>query len=434
MTNSVNTRALALDMLIEILEQNQYSHLVIRNVLDKYQYLEKQERSFLTRLTEGTIEHLIEVDYTIDFFSKVKVKKMKPVIRNILRMSVYQLKYMDSVPDSAVCNEAVKLAKKRGFSQLSGFVNGVLRSIVRDGNKVLYPNSKNEPIRYLELTYSIPAWMVEKWVAEYGYEKAEDICKAFLENYPLSIRANTTKCTPDQLKERLEGEQVTVQEIDGLPFAFDISGYDYLSGLESFEEGLFYVQDISSMMVALKADAKDGDYVIDVCAAPGGKSTHIAEMLHGTGMVEARDLTESKVELIEDNIERHELSNIKAVQMDATQKDMKSVEKADVLICDLPCSGLGIMGKKTDIRYKMTPQAQEELVKLQRKILDTVCDYVKHGGTMIYSTCTINKDENENNVLWFLRQHDEFSLVEMEQMFPGTKSHDGFFIAKLTRK
>lgn len=434
MTNSVNTRAIVLDMLLEILEQGQYSHLTLRSVLDKYQYLEKQERSFMTRLTEGTIERLIELDYIIDFFSKVKVAKMKPVIRNILRMAVYQIKYMDAVPNSAACNEAVKLAKKRGLGQLSGFVNGILRTVVRDGSKVLFPEKKTEPLRYLELTYSMPHWIVEKWVKAYGFEQTEAICQAFLQDYPLSIRTNTAKCTPEELKKALEDEGVWVSPVPGLSYAFDIEGFDYLSNLKSFAEGMFYVQDISSMMVAEAAGVKPGDYVIDVCAAPGGKSTHLAELMKESGMVEARDLTSYKVGLIEENIRRHQLTNMKAVCMDATVKDAASVEKADVLICDLPCSGLGIMGKKTDIRYKMTPQTQENLVQLQHSILQTVHDYVKHGGTLVYSTCTINPDENENMVARFLDEYEEFTLEEQKQMLPGTESHDGFFIAKLTRK
>ena len=162
MTSGVSVRELVLDILIEVNEKDQYSHLMIRDVLNKYQYLEKQERAFLTRLAEGTIEHMLEMDFIINSFSKVKVKKMKPLIRNLLRMSVYQLKYMDSIPDAAVCNEAVKLAKKRGFGQLRGFVNGVLRNIARDMEKLQYPDPKHEPVAYLEVTYSVPAWMVAK--------------------------------------------------------------------------------------------------------------------------------------------------------------------------------------------------------------------------------------------------------------------------------
>lgn len=434
MTNGVSVRELVLDILIEVNEKDQYSHLVIRDVLNKYQYLEKQERAFLTRLAEGTIEHMLEMDFIINSFSKVKVKKMKPLIRNLLRMSVYQLKYMDSIPDAAVCNEAVKLAKKRGFVQLRGFVNGVLRNIARDLAKLNYPNPKHEPVSYLEVTYSVPAWMISKWLESYGFEKTESICANFLVQKPITIRTNLLRITPQELSERLVKEGVTVHPVQHLDYAFEIEGFDYLNGLESFNEGLFYVQDISSMMVAEAAAPEKENYIIDVCAAPGGKSSHLAEKMSGTGMVEARDLTEYKVSLIEENIERHGLTNMKAVQMDATILDEASVEKADVLICDLPCSGLGVLGKKTDIRYKMTADKQESLVQLQRAILDTVWSYVKKGGTLVYSTCTIHKNENEGNVAWFLEKHPEFELVSQEQMLPGEIYHDGFFIAKLKRK
>ena len=434
MTNGVSVRELVLDILMEVNEKEQYSHLVIRDVLNKYQYLEKQERAFLTRLAEGTIEHMLEMDFVINSFSKVKVNKMKPLIRNLLRMSVYQLKYMDSIPDAAVCNEAVKLARKRGFGQLRGFVNGVLRNIAREQHRLQYPDEKLEPVRFLEVTYSVPAWMVERWIKDFGYEQAKCICKSFLEEKPITIRTNITKIQPEALKKRLESEGVTVRAIAKLPYAFEISGYDYLQALESFVEGLFYVQDISSMMVAEVAAPEKGNYIIDVCAAPGGKSSHLAEKMEGTGMVEARDLTEYKVSLIEENIERHGLENMNAVQMDATAFDQASVEKADVLICDLPCSGLGVMGKKTDIRYKMTADKQKDLVQLQRQILDTVHTYVKKGGTLVYSTCTIHKDENAGNVEWFVKKYPEFEVLYQEQMFPGGEYHDGFFIAKLVRR
>lgn len=432
MAENINLRELSLEMLIEINEKGKYSHLVLRDVLDKYQYISKQERAFLTRLTEGTIEHQIELDYIIDSFSKTKVKKMKPLIRNLIRMSVYQIKYMDSVPDSAVCNEAVKLSRKRGFGQLSGFVNGVLRNIARNISKVKYPN-ETDINKYLSVKYSMPEWIVEQWIADYGKEKAIQILEGFYSEKPISIRTNLTKCTPVQLKERLESEGVRVEQVADLDYAFTISDFDYLMGLDSFNEGWFYVQDISSMMVAESCEVNAGDYVIDVCAAPGGKSTHIAELLGGTGMVEARDLTEYKVSLIEDNINRHELSNMKAVVWDATVHDDAADNKADVLICDLPCSGLGVLGKKTDIRYKMSKEQEAELAGLQLKILDTVHRYVKTGGTLIYSTCTIDTLENEKNVELFVERHPEFKLVSMRQMYPGQTGADGFFIARLKR-
>jgi len=432
-TTNVNIRELVLDILTEVNEHEQYSHLVIRDVLNKYQYLEKQERAFLTRLAEGTIEHMLEMDFIINSFSKVKVKKMKPLIRNLLRMSVYQLKYMDSIPDAAVCNEAVKLAKKRGFGQLRGFVNGVLRNIARSMKELNYPDEKLEPVTYLEVKYSLPSWIGETWIKDYGYEQAKAICESFYVERPITIRTNLTKCTPGELEKRLKEEGATVTPVKDLDYAFEISGFDYLNGLESFEDGWFYVQDVSSMMVTEAAQPKKNNYIIDVCAAPGGKSSHMAECMDGTGTVEARDLTEYKVSLIEENITRHGLSNMIAVQQDALEFDEDSVEKADILVCDLPCSGLGVMGKKTDIRYKMTPEKQKELVRLQRDILKNVHSYVKKGGTLVYSTCTIHKDENDNNVDWFLKKYPEFTLVSKQQMLPGTEYHDGFFVAKLLR-
>lgn len=411
-------------MLLAIDRDGQYSHLVLRDVLDKYQYLSKQERAFLTRLTEGTVERMLTLDYVIDQFSKTKVKKMKPLIRELMRLSVYQIMYMDGVPDSAVCNEAVKLARKRGFSGLSGFVNGVLRSVARGWKDVTF---QNESVRY-----SVPEWIIDGWNADYGRDVTEKMLEAFMQPAKITVRTNTQKCTPEELKDRLSQEGVTVEAIEGISYAFALSGFDYLAGLGSFQDGWFYVQDISSMTVAHAADPKKGDYIIDVCAAPGGKSSHLAELLDGSGMVEARDLTEYKVGLIEENILRHDLHNMKAVQQDATLFDETSVEKADILICDLPCSGLGVIGRKSDIRYKMTAEKAHDLAVLQQEMLDTVWKYVKRGGKLIYSTCTIHKEENEDNVAAFLQKHPQFTLVEQRQIFPMEGS-DGFFVAKMIR-
>lgn len=421
----VNVRLLALELLLDITGQKEYSHLAIRGALEKYQYLDKQDRAFLTRLTEGTVERMIELDYIIDRFSKVPVKKMKPVIRNLLRMSVYQLKYMDRIPDAAVCNEAVKLAQKKGFSSLKGFVNGVLRSVARGMDQVQYPD--------LSVRYSTPEWIVEQWTEEYGADTARRMLEAQYEERPVSVRVNLHKITKEALKQRLEREGVCVQEVEGMDCALAVSGYDYLRAIPSFREGLFQVQDISSMRAALMAAPREGDYCIDVCAAPGGKSLHLADLMNGTGMVEARDLTEYKVGLIEENVERTGAGNVRAVIMDATVLDEASVEKADVVLADLPCSGLGVLGRKNDLKYRMTGEQQEELVKLQRTILDTVWQYVKPGGTLVYSTCTVHREENEGNVRWFLEQHP-FVLKEQVQMLPGMGPWDGFYIAKMERK
>lgn len=421
----VNTRALALDFLLETVEKGGYSHVVMRGMLEKYQYLDKKERAFLTRLCEGTLERMLELDAIINRCSKVPVKKMKPVIRNLLRLSVYQLKYMDQIPDSAVCNEAVKLAQKKGFYSLKGFVNGVLRNIARK-----LPDMKFED---LSIQYSTPKWIVDQWISEYGEEKATQMLADQYRDKPTTIRVNLSKISRDELAARLEEEGAQVQTVEEADCALAISGYDYLRALPSFREGFFQVQDVSSMKAALMADPREGDYCIDVCAAPGGKSLHLADLMHGTGMVEARDLTEYKVGLIEENIERTAAYNIRAVQMDATVLDEASVEKADVVLADIPCSGLGVLSKKTDLKYHMTQEQQAELVELQRKILSTVWQYVKPGGTLVYSTCTVHKEENEKNVEWLL-ENCPFILKEQIQMLPGVDTWDGFFIAKLERK
>ena len=399
--------------------------MVMRGMLEKYQYLDKKERAFLTRLCEGTLERMLELDAIINRCSKVPVKKMKPVIRNLLRLSVYQLKYMDQIPDSAVCNEAVKLAQKKGFYSLKGFVNGVLRNIARK-----LPDMKFED---LSIQYSTPKWIVDQWISEYGEEKATQMLADQYRDKPTTIRVNLSKISRDELAARLEEEGAQVQTVEEADCALAISGYDYLRALPSFREGFFQVQDVSSMKAALMADPREGDYCIDVCAAPGGKSLHLADLMHGTGMVEARDLTEYKVGLIEENIERTAAQNIRAVQMDATVLDEASVEKADVVLADIPCSGLGVLSKKTDLKYHMTQEQQAELVELQRKILSTVWQYVKPGGTLVYSTCTVHKEENEKNVEWFL-ENCPFILKEQIQMLPGVDTWDGFFIAKLERK
>lgn len=443
------TRELVLGILLEVTRDGEYSHIALRNVLNKYQYLDKKERAFITRVTEGTLEHMIEIDYIINQFSKVKVNKMKPVIRCILRSAVYQLKYMDSIPDSAVCNEAVKLATKKGFHNLKGFVNGVLRNIVRNMDNITYPDEKDY-MNYLSVKYSMPAWILEQWLSCYEKQTVESMLCDFLREKPTTIRCNLNQCSVEELIEVLEKEGVYVEKHPYLPYALWISSYNYLAELESFQKGMFSVQDISSMLVAHLVGAKKGDNIIDVCAAPGGKALHIAELLDGTGHVEARDLTDYKVNLIQENILRSGVANMTAKRWDATVQDEASIETADIVIADLPCSGLGVLGKKTDLKYKMTKETQKDLVELQRNILSKVQAYVKKEGTLIYSTCTIHEAENMGNVHWFLKEFPEFELVSIReelcdalkdsvqergclQLLPGIHESDGFFIAKFKK-
>ena len=449
MATQVNVREIILETLLLITRDGEYSHIALKNVLDKYQYLEKRERAFITRVVEGTLERQIEIDYIINQFSKVKVNKQKPVIRTILRSSVYQLKYMDHVPDSAVCNEAVKLAGKKGFVNLKGFVNGVLRNISRNLDMLSYPDPSNE-IACLSVRYSLPMWMVEKWISVYGKETVEKMGKAFLEERPVTVRRNTAVVSKEEFEKELEKDGVVYRRHPVLPYAYELTNYDYLAGLLAFQKGYFYIQDISSMQVAEWAEPKEGDYVIDVCAAPGGKSLHIGDKMEGFGTVDARDISQYKVNLIEENIQRLNSINVQAKVQDATIFDVESECKADIVLADVPCSGYGVIGKKPEIKYRSTTQKEEELVILQRTILDKAAEYVKPRGVLVFSTCTIAKEENEENMMWFMNNHpfklesiDEFIPEELRsettglgylQMLPGVHGTDGFFIARFRRK
>ncbi len=449
MASTVNIREIALGILQEITEEEAYSHIVLREVLEKYQYLDKRDRAFISRVVEGTLEHMIQLDYIIEQFSNVPVYNMKPLIRNLLRMSVYQLKYMDSVPDSAVCNEAVRLAQRRGFYNLKGFVNGVLRNTARRLSQVRYPDPEREPLYYLSVKYSFPVWMLTKWVAQFGYEATANICRDSHMERGTVVRCNFQKASKEEIIAELRQEGITVREHPYLDYALVLSDYNYIRAVSAFKKGWIQVQDISSMLVAEVAAPNWGDYCIDVCAAPGGKSMHISEKLMGSGFVEARDVSEHKVARMQEMIERTDAINISASVQDATILDPKSRQKADIVLADVPCSGLGVIGKKQDIKYKMSEKRQQDIIRLQRKILSVVQEYVKPGGVLIFSTCTIGADENQYNLKWFL-ENFPFRLESIDpylcdalkskttaggyiQLLPGIHDADGFFIARLRR-
>ncbi|MDE6313274.1 MAG: 16S rRNA (cytosine(967)-C(5))-methyltransferase RsmB [Lachnospiraceae bacterium] len=448
MTKSVNIRELIVDMLLEITRDKAYSHVVISNTLEKYQYLSKQERSFLKRVTNGTMEHMIYIDYILNHYSKIKISKCKPLIRCILRSSVYQLYFMDSVPASAVCNEAVKLAGKRGFQNLKGFVNGVLRSIVREDCPNLLPPKDNQA-EYLSVKYSMPQWLVQEWLTAYGRESTELSLAYFQKEPSLTIRCNNFKTNGIELKEWLKRDGVLEIEDTPLVSAFAIGGFDYLGGLSSFQQGAFAIQDISSMLVVEAAGIRENDTVIDVCAAPGGKTMHAADKLMGTGQVICGDVSGHKAEKILENAQRMGYQNISVNVWDARVQEEELMERAEVVIADVPCSGLGVIGRKPDIKYRITKETIAELLPLQREILHTAQSYVKPEGVLMFSTCTVGTAENQENVQWFLAEHPDFTLedftdllprefTEQEQgqmqLLPGKHNTDGFFIAKLRRK
>ena len=451
---AVNEREVVLDMLLS-LREGKLSHTILKDTLDSYLYLDKSSRGFITRLYEGTIEKRLYLDFIIDGYSKTPVKKMKPVIMLLLEISVYQLFFMDRVPDSAAINEAVKLAKKRGLTGLSGFVNGVLRNIARNKESIVLPDKNKDNIKYLEIKYSTPKAVVKHFINDYGSEKAEEILEAFEEKRPLTARA--TRGDRKELIKKLEGEGVKTGSDTIFPESVRILELDNLGFLESFEDGDFVIQDESSQFIGKIVELPNGVRVLDLCAAPGGKSLLFAGMEEVDEIISC-DITESKTELIEDNVRRIGADKIRTRVNDASLYNPDFLDGFDLVICDLPCSGLGVMGRKRDIKYNVSRDKIRELAILQKKILENAVRYVKKGGRLIYSTCTMTKAENEENFT-FISEFKGFSAVDFSdkirgyvdrhkdgerlvneakkgfiRLLPGELGTDGFFISEFMRE
>lgn len=505
-----NIREITLNILKEYYRDDTRKPSLLKDALNKYDYLDTRDKAFIKRVVDGCIERQIQIDYILDSFSKVKTSKMQPFIRELLRMSVYQIMFMDQIPDSAAVNEAVKLATKHKFASLKGFVNGVLRNVSRNKDKIEYPDkAKDGGIKYLSVVYSMPEWICEMWTERYGFATTEKILKFFLLPRPTVVRLNMLNGafdktvsdasekkhdTPsvDAFVQELENAGVVVRQNKILPYALELKKTDNIRFLPGYEEGKFFVQDVSSMLVTEIADPKPGQVVIDVCAAPGGKSLHAAERVFldketneendpsaaaddvnnslaesdtvSKGIVISRDVSERKCDLISENALRLGITNIQVKIHDARVHDTDLESRADILYLDLPCSGLGIIGRKNDIKYNATKQGLSDLSKLQWEIIKTAWDYVKPGGILMYSTCTVNKVENEDMVKRICeelpfetvditdmlpaalkdncskRQKDpeDVSLLSQAengyiQLLPGQYDTDGFFIAKLRR-
>lgn len=453
----VNQRMLVLEML---LTENAYSHVIVRDVLNKYNYLSQQEKSFIKRLYEGTLERQIELDYVIDQYSRVRTSQMKKPIRAIMRMSVYQILYMDAVPDAAACNEAVKLAQKKGFATLKGFVNGVLRNIARNKDGIAYTS--------LSVKYSMPEWIVGLWTAQLGVETTETVLAGLLREHPVTVRFRDLpeitgvdqKTAVSAVQKALAAQGGTMERHPYLSCAYKVSGTDDLTRLPYYENGAFVVQDVSSMLAV--AAVSIADYagqmgysggqkalrVIDLCAAPGGKSMLAADLLEQCGVnyaVISRDVSANKVGLMQENFDRCGLKNVSAEVGDAVQRDEALVGTADLVIADVPCSGLGVIGKKRDIKYRVSPESIRELAALQKQILSVAAAYLKPGGRLLFCTCTIDQDENEKHFTW-LRDEMKLRPVSLDralpeclhtdttregclQLLPGVHDSDGFFIS-----
>lgn len=420
-----------LNLIMSVLEDKKPSHIVIADYLKKHDELARADKNFVKKTVQGVVERAITLDYVINSVAKTKTDKQKPVIRNILRMGAYQILYMD-VPDRAACNEAVELAKKRKFVQLTGFINGILRSIIRQKDEYTSFDS-------LSVQYSMPQWIVDYYLARYTKEQTVTALNYYLSDNLTSIRCNCSMISPSELRSALEAKNIEVIPTS-LDETFKITGYGSLAEIDEFRKGLFVVQDISSVLSGEQAEIKAGYRILDLCAAPGGKSLHAADRLAlaakeagsaDCGHVLACDVSEAKKSLIDENIKRCGFKNITAMVNDATVFAPDFENRFDVVICDVPCSGIGIIGKKPDIKYNMTAEGQNELVGLQRRILDNAVRYVKIGGQMVFSTCTVNVNENEDNVRYL--ESKGLTAVVQRQLLPGEIGCDGFFFALLRK-
>ncbi len=462
-------REIALDTMLVLGRQKEYSHRLIREVLDKYDYLPDRDRAFLKRLTEGTLERRLELDYHLNRVSNIPVGKMKPLIRELLRLSLYQLLYMDSVPDSAVCNEACRLAARRGFGSLKGFVNAVLRNLARQKENLPLPDREKEPLRYLSVKYSMPDWIVGLWADEYGTEITETILEGLMQVSPVSIRFRTdlTGERREKLCDAFRAQEIVPIQSSYLPYVYSLEGVNGVERLPGFAEGLFTVQDVSSALAVEMAGIRKGDFVVDVCAAPGGKSLLAAEK---AARVLSRDRSQEKAELIRSAACRMGMENIEVQVRDGCLTDENLIGQADVVLLDVPCSGLGVIGKKRDIKYRASWESVRQAEMLQREIVSASWQYVKPGGTLLYSTCTINTAENEAMVKYISEElpfdpvpldglpdeirafRDRLEVLRDQagkpsrqglgqaqkqacvQLLPGYTQGDGFFIARFCRR
>lgn len=387
--------------------------------------------AFVRELVYGVLENKMLLDYYIDQFVPSGSDSIRNSDRTILRMGIYQLGYMNSVPEYAAVNESVILAKRycRGRD---GFINGVLRNYLKQRLSIRLPDRAEDEIKYLSVRYSYAPWIIELWLEQYKVEFVEELLKAGNETPPNTIRLNWLSIIKEDLVRKLKEKGYEVEEGALCQNALHVKGSDLL-GTELYKSGLFSIQDESSMLVAEKLDPKHGDLVMDVCAAPGGKTLAIAERMNNTGKIIASDIYRRKLDIIDREAQRLRVTNVETRSWDATRVDSTMVEKADRVLVDVPCSGLGVVRRKPEIKYKEKTREMELLPKKQMAILSASAQYVKPGGTLLYSTCTINPYENQRVIADFLKKNPSFKKQEAIQLLPNINGSDGFFICVMKK-
>ncbi|CAM3047953.1 16S rRNA (cytosine(967)-C(5))-methyltransferase RsmB [Staphylococcus argensis] len=435
MTTETHARTLAFETLEMVIKDHAYSNLALNQTL-QHNDLSQADKGLITEIVYGTLKRQYTLDYMLKPFIQTKLKRW---VRILLWMSLYQYRYLDRIPTHAVINEAVTIAKKRGGSHQGKIVNGILRQITR--SELPDPMEIQDPKRRLSISYSLPMWLIKHWITHHGFEETERIAQSMLENVAQTVRVNTSKISTSEAVQRLEEEGFTVEEDAHLDVCLHVSD-GVIANSDSFREGLISIQDKSSMFVATYLDPQIGDHILDACSAPGGKACHIGELLRGTGQVTATDIHQHKIALIQENIDKLGLTHVKAMQHDATTPYH---EMYDRILVDAPCSGLGVLRHKPEIKYTQSWEDIHQLVDLQLEILENVKHQLKPGGTLVYSTCTIEQLENENVIYTFLKQNSDFEFEPIEhpithervktlQILPQDFNSDGFFITRIKRK
>lgn len=447
--DNMTDRGLAYQILLDIFSKNELSHIAIKKVFDGLKDSDNINKPFVKTLVSGVCEYYESFGYVISKAAGRKIDKIKPQVRIIISMGLYQGYFM-SVPISAACNESVKLAKKNGFNGLSGFVNGVLRGIFRNGEDYValagkYLDEDKADIKTrLGIIYSIPVFMIDVLAEQFGTDKTESILKSFIGKRNITIVRIKSRCDVDTFEKLLTSDNIDFRALDPEHELYEITSSCMISGLAAYKKGYFIVQDMSSFLAGKAIKNLDKPKVLDMCAAPGGKLIHCADIIHSMGgQITGRDISDKKVGLIKQNIDHVGLDNVKAEVLDASVYVSDDQEAYDLVLADLPCSGLGVMGKKPDIKYKTSPADIKELAKIQRSILENAVRYVKKGGYLLFSTCTLTKDENADNAAYIVSNHFEsvdiaktFEIIADDCMIDNnavsimpTEKHDGFFVA-----
>ena len=439
----MNSRELAFKTLYDIERNKNYSNISI-NKNFKNVNISDQEKGLATELIYGIIENKYYLNYIIDKLSKIKSKKMSTYVKISLWLGIYQILFLDSIKDHAAVNESVNLIKKYD-KKSSGFVNAILRNVLRQKDSIMEIKDKDINDE-LSIKYSYNPWIVEKWIKDFGQEFTEDLLDANAEKPNLYIRTNTLKISRDELIGKLAKEGIKCTKVNGIDEAIMVQNLKNIEGNELFKLGYFTIQDISSMLVGKIANPEKDSKVLDICSAPGGKTTHVATIMENTGQVIARDVFDHKLKLIKSTVNRLGLTNVSVENRDALKLDDNSIDKFDYVLADVPCSGLGIIRRKPEIKFKEASELSS-LPDIQSKILNNASKYVKENGTLIYSTCTIHDEENIDVVEQFLKENKNFELVPIEninidldnqekgyiKIYPNIHGMDGFFIAKLKR-